>query len=386
MSTPIHTEDNIDDRLVYAPPWARKSAKVVDKSPASQSSPTIVPEISDSHIDFVPEPPTFEGDVAMIQLRRRLSFLDPDVVPQPPFVGARKAPWAIIAALSVSVVLAVVIAFGVVMVSQSHRQAIRPEKSDRAVQVSDASGRIGSLLLKQSAGTARLLLESQHAYANEPLALQLGVQGASGGESVTVTGLAAGTRLSAGTSLGQAGWRLAGQDIGTILAYPPEGFVGSMNAAFDLRSPNDAVMDSQRVRLEWIAHQAQPRSRAESRVAEGSKATQQPAKSKVAATTASRPIRHLDPEEIEMLLRRGRGLLGTGDIAAARLLLRRAANAGNAEAGLELGASYDPEFLRKLGVLGFAADPEQARIWYQRAAELGSTEAARRVEQLALVR
>ena len=48
-----------------------------------------------------------------------------------------------------------------------------------------------------------------------------------------------------------------------------------------------------------------------------------------------------------------------------------------------LGATFDPFFLAELGVLGLAPDPAQARTWYERAAELGSTEASRRLERIA---
>jgi TPR repeat protein len=75
--------------------------------------------------------------------------------------------------------------------------------------------------------------------------------------------------------------------------------------------------------------------------------------------------------------------LRTGDIAAARLVFRRAANAGNPQAALTLGATFDPLVLAELGVLGFPSDPAQARSWYDKAARLGSPEASRRIEALA---
>jgi TPR repeat protein len=63
-------------------------------------------------------------------------------------------------------------------------------------------------------------------------------------------------------------------------------------------------------------------------------------------------------------------------------LLKRAAIAGNAQAALELGLTYDPVLLAQLGVLGFAPDAGQAREWYDKAIKLGSTEASRHLEQL----
>jgi len=72
-----------------------------------------------------------------------------------------------------------------------------------------------------------------------------------------------------------------------------------------------------------------------------------------------------------------------GDIAGGRLLLTRAAEAGDARSALALGATYDPSVLGKLGVLGVRPNPEKARAWYAKAAEYGSGEATRRLERIA---
>jgi TPR repeat protein len=63
-----------------------------------------------------------------------------------------------------------------------------------------------------------------------------------------------------------------------------------------------------------------------------------------------------------------------------RLLLTRAAEAGDARCALALAATYDPA---ELGVLGLAGDAKQAHAWYARAAAFGSGEAVQRLEQLA---
>ena len=94
-------------------------------------------------------------------------------------------------------------------------------------------------------------------------------------------------------------------------------------------------------------------------------------------------LRPLEREEIAMLVKRSEDLVGQGDIASARLMLTRAAEAGDARAALALGATYDANVLRKLGVIGVAADAARARAWYEKAAEYGSGEATRRLEQFA---
>jgi hypothetical protein len=95
-----------------------------------------------------------------------------------------------------------------------------------------------------------------------------------------------------------------------------------------------------------------------------------------------RPLR-LDNEEIAILVKRGKDLLANGDLAAARLLLRRAAEAGNAEGAFTLGTTFDPVVLQRLGAIGATPDLAQARQWYQRAAELGSSAASQQLAGLA---
>jgi hypothetical protein len=92
--------------------------------------------------------------------------------------------------------------------------------------------------------------------------------------------------------------------------------------------------------------------------------------------------RRLDSEEIILLLKRGKDLIASGDLAAARLVLQRAAGANHAEAALALGATYDPFVLRELKVYGFTPDAAMARVWYEKAIELGSPAAPRRLEML----
>jgi TPR repeat protein len=75
--------------------------------------------------------------------------------------------------------------------------------------------------------------------------------------------------------------------------------------------------------------------------------------------------------------------MASGDLVAARIVLRRAVDANNAEAALALAATYDPFVLRDLKVYGFTGDAAMARTWYAKAAELGSSVALRRLEMLA---
>jgi hypothetical protein len=216
---------------------------------------------------------------------------------------------------------------------------------------------------------AKLILEDGQAFTNEALPLGISLNGGAGGEFALLSGLVAGTRISTGSPSGANGWRLAARDLTQAHAYAPTDFVGVMEPTIDLRAANDVLVDSRSIRLEWVPKQ----------VAEPKRASRLDREDSLAPP----PAATLDAEEISTLMRRGQEYLRTGDIAAARLVLRRAANAGNPQAALTLGATFDPIVLGELGAHGFLPDLAQARYWYDKAVRLGSTEASRRIELLA---
>jgi hypothetical protein len=109
----------------------------------------------------------------------------------------------------------------------------------------------------------------------------------------------------------------------------------------------------------------------------------EPQKAPTAVVPESRVLDFLSRDEIETLLKRGQELIAIGDISGGRLLLTRAAEAGDARASLAVAGTYDAAVLATLGVVGVPPDPAKARGWYARAAEQGSPEAARRLRQLA---
>jgi hypothetical protein len=91
---------------------------------------------------------------------------------------------------------------------------------------------------------------------------------------------------------------------------------------------------------------------------------------------------HLSATEIAALVTRGDAFLSAGDIASARLFYERAADAGDSAAALRLGATFDPNFLGRVGVRGNPGDPARAASWYRRARDLGDAAAAERLKNL----
>ena len=95
-----------------------------------------------------------------------------------------------------------------------------------------------------------------------------------------------------------------------------------------------------------------------------------------ATPAPNHPAVQLDSDEMTRLIKRGKDFLAQGNFASARLLFKRAADAGNAEAALALGSTYDPSVIKQLGAVSITPDIDGALKWYKTAADHGSAEAA----------
>jgi hypothetical protein len=107
------------------------------------------------------------------------------------------------------------------------------------------------LISKEGTTPARLVVETHRGFANDPLPLGISLNAGSGGETVTIAGLAEGTSLSLGSPVGGHGWLLSAHDLDRVFIGPPKDFVGTMDVTVQLRSFTDRVLDSRRVRFEW---------------------------------------------------------------------------------------------------------------------------------------
>ena len=90
----------------------------------------------------------------------------------------------------------------------------------------------------------------------------------------------------------------------------------------------------------------------------------------------------LDEAGLKDLVRTGDKLLKRGEVVAARAWYEKAAAMGSAQAALAMGTTYDQRSLWDLGVFGMVGNKERARQWYQRADELGHPEAKARIGAL----
>ena len=178
------------------------------------------------------------------------SSLDPEIMPPPPEGSRRLGPILIGSILMVG--FAAIAAYGITMFSFFQLDSRGPKSSSDGATIGQMS--------HEPARDARqrLVVEDQQAFANEPILLAVVAVPTTSSGSLSLRGLAHGTRLSAGAALDEDGWELSLRDIGSAYVYAPPDFVGVMNATIALLSPSKKVIDSRPIRLEWIAKANSP--------------------------------------------------------------------------------------------------------------------------------
>jgi hypothetical protein len=176
------------------------------------------------------------------------------------------------------------------------------------------------------------------------------------GGTLIIEGLAVGATLSVGRPLHANSWELNAGDLNSAFIIPPSGFAGTMDLTIELRV-GGATVNKQSMQVEWLAK----------------------------TTSAVRQVStiRMEPTDIARLLTRGEALLANGEIAAARATFKALADNGESRAAFALAETYEQSTLDRLGARGYVPEMEVARTWYERAKELGSIEAQRRLDVLA---
>ncbi len=336
MNSRAYRPKDADAALMYAPPWAREPEA---ESNAEADDIAEMPS-ADGDAD---EMPSFLGDRAMLDLQRRLS-LDPEIVPPPPIV-LEDRPSALRIAVRLCAVTAVAALVAWVVVSYS-RLRLRAHEVART-DVTDVA----------SVMPSKVELVPVHTALPAPAA-------APADEANGVHAFAAEEKSPAPPAAElpqQPGVSVAVKTPADIWPPPPP-------------QPGQAIaVQTAAPAGGWPPPPQQPGDRV---------AVQEPAPPPApAAANTGNPT--LDADEIAVLLSRGKAFLNEGDVVSARLVLRRAAEAGSAEAALALGASYDPLVIKRIGAIGVQTDAEKARQWYQKAAALGSDAASKQLANLA---
>ncbi len=95
------------------------------------------------------------------------------------------------------------------------------------------------------------------------------------------------------------------------------------------------------------------------------------------------PLPRPDASAIAERMKIGSDLMAAGDVTAARTMFERVAEAGDAAGAFAVAETYDPSVLRTLHLRGgITPDPVLARRWYEKAKDLGSSDALERIARL----
>jgi hypothetical protein len=99
--------------------------------------------------------------------------------------------------------------------------------------------------------TPYLAFQNTTGAINDPLPLGIVLNNGAGGETLVLSDLAEGTKLSAGTELGRTRWSVPGRDLDKAFIAAPENFSGSMQVTAKLYSSGNLVLETKNIRFEW---------------------------------------------------------------------------------------------------------------------------------------
>ena len=400
MSDPLDRFSDPDGPSPYAPKWIRA---------AQDTNPDI--SAADFGADFNHEQKSAEESAAPrtdghtgieIEHFRIPRSLEPTLIPQPSSRN-RSSVWLV---GSVTIAIALSGAGAIAVMANLLRGPITsglPPDTQRASIAGQPAPQVTKLVLGQNAAGK----------IDEALPIDMSIEGSREGTVVLVGGIPPGASLSAGHAEGHGQWRIPSAEVDDLMIQPASGFAGAVELTVELRLANNMPAGRGALRLEWVrpgtaeeprpagaelsrsAISDAPRVTADATPAPGSDVPlpvianiPRPAAGEVPHPPTSEGkqnsvVHPLDPEQINALLTRGDELIASGDLAAARLVLRRVAEAGNARGALALAGTYDPTVLEKLPIHGFVPNVALARHWYEKAREFGSPDAPRRLQMLA---
>ena len=332
--------------------------------------------------------------------------------------------------------------------------------------------------------TPQLAFHASTGTINDPLPLGIALNNGSGGETLVLSDMVDGTKLSAGTALSPTRWSVPRRDLDNAFIAAPEDFSGSMPVTAKLYSSDNLLLETKNIRFEWAGSQTENRPASidltkaappgmPDLAADGKDVVRSSNRSGLTSghgTESNRfewrwsqtkggpasldltraPLRGMSylaadasaisghgadapttigysessaqrsdivplsaadwlfqissvllppdyhpfgekplvqpstspPTTSAALVERAKRLLREGNAAAARPLLRRATDAGSADAALDLAMSFDPSFVANANPGSVSADPVKAARWYKRAIKLGRKDAAADLERV----
>jgi len=182
------------------------------------------------------------------------------------------------------------------------------------------------------------------------------------GSTIRVRGLPRGARLSSGAVGSDGSWVVGATEGAALAITPPQG-PASSKLTVSIEAADGTKLASIDTTFE-ISPAARDTG---------------PLDTGPIAEPANALGKNYSEEKARDLRLQGEERLAVGDVSSARMFFKRAADGGDAQAAVSMGATYDPTLFAALKVHGMSPDREIARKWYQRAVDLGSKDAFERI-------
>jgi hypothetical protein len=202
-----------------------------------------------------------------------------------------------------------------------------------------------------------------------PIKIQLSPEQGAKNAFIRIRGLPRTVALSEGHAIAPGSWSVPLAALATLTFILPAGIEGQSEVFISFVNVDGGVLAEAKTTLVVAAAKA-------------------PVETRAIAPPAAAPspvVPKMDPAERERAMRlhaQGVEQLQRGNVYAARKFFELAASAGLAQSAIAAAATYDPDELVKLNVVGLQPDAAAARKWYEKARELGAVEAAERLRRL----
>lgn len=202
-----------------------------------------------------------------------------------------------------------------------------------------------------------------------PSGAQLRSAGAETGTFVLIRNIPEGVSVSAGMATGRV-WVVPLREALSLRLISHPGVSAQFQLEFHLIGPNSRELAERTIRVDLRPVQTV--------AALGPENPAAPAP--VQPPPQAEP---LTPKAEAVLLRRGKDIMQQGGVAAARIIFEELAMRGSAAGALTLARSYDPAYIDPSAASAPAPSLDEARKWYKHAAELGNSDAKRRLAEIA---
>ena len=220
-----------------------------------------------------------------------------------------------------------------------------------------------------------------------PLPIQVGPPDTIARNSfIRLRGLPQSTALTEGHSIAPGAWAVPLMALANLRIVLPVGLSGKSEVTVALVTVDGTVVAETKTALVIAAAsliapgEAEPRAKSVASL--GPSGVGQPKSNDQPARLAPPPALSDEQKRAAGFITKGNDHLLQGNVAEARLYFQRAADAGLAQGALAMAATYDPIELSLLGARGVRPDPATAKVWYERARQLGATEAEERLKRL----